>query len=138
MLRSISERNQFVGFVIAGGIAAVVNFLSRIAFNQVLGYATSIVLAYLVGMLTAFIINRHAVFAPSGKAVGVEAAWFTLVNGLAVVQTLAVSLLLANIVFPAFGIVSYRKAVAHAIGIAVPVVTSYFGHRNWTFGKKAG
>ena len=138
MLRSISERNRFVGFVIAGGIAAVVNFLSRIIFNQVLGYATSIVLAYLVGMLTAFIINRHAVFAPSGKAVSVEAVWFTIVNALAVVQTLAVSLLLADFVFPGLGVATYRKSIAHAIGIAVPVVTSYFGHRHWTFGKKAG
>jgi putative flippase GtrA len=136
MLRSISERNQFAGFVVAGGIAAVANFLSRIAFNVVLGYATSIILAYLVGMVTAFLLNRSAVFAPSGKAMSVEALWFTLVNLLAVAQTLIISLLLANAVFPELGIVTYPKALAHAIGIAVPVVTSYFGHRYWTFGRR--
>jgi len=137
MLRSIAARNQFAGFLVAGGIAALVNFLSRIAFNVFLGYATSIVLAYLVGMVTAFLLNRHAVFAPSGKAMSVEAVWFTLVNVLAVAQTLVISLLLANVVFPELGIVTYHKALAHAIGIAVPVVTSYFGHRYWTFGKRA-
>jgi putative flippase GtrA len=101
------------------------------------GYATSIVLAYLVGMVTAFILNRHGVFAPSGKTIRVEAIWFTLVNILAVAQTLIISLVLADVIFPEIGIVTFRKAIAHAIGIAVPVVTSYFGHRYWTFGTRA-
>ena len=136
MLRSLSARSQFAGFLLAGGIAAAVNFLSRILFNQVLGYATSIVLAYLVGMVTAFLLNRHAVFAPSGKSVKVEAFWFSVVNVLAVLQTLVISLLLANWGLPALGIDAFRKEIAHAIGIAVPAVTSYFGHRYWTFGRK--
>ena len=137
MLRSISAKNQFAGFLIAGGIAAVVNFLSRIAFNVFFGYAISIVLAYLVGMVTAFLLNRHGVFASSGKSVHVEVAWFTLVNFLAVLQTLGISLLLANVIFPKLGLVAFRKEVAHAIGIVVPVVTSYFGHRHWTFGSRS-
>lgn len=136
MLRRISVRNQFVGFIVAGGIAAIVNFLSRIVFNLFFGYAVSIILAYLVGMVTAFLLNRHAVFAPSGKSMGVEAIWFTVVNLLAVTQTLIISLLLANVVFPEFGLETYPREIAHAIGIAVPVVTSYFGHRYWTFGKR--
>jgi putative flippase GtrA len=136
MLRNLSARNQFAGFLVAGGLAALVNFLSRIGFNQLFGYATSIVLAYLVGMVTAFLLTRRHVFAPSGKSVRVEAAWFTLVNVLAVAQTLAISLLLADLVFPELGIVTYRKALAHAVGIAVPAVTSYFGHRYWTFGRR--
>ena len=137
MLRSISAKNQFAGFLIAGGIAAVANFLSRIAFNLFFGYAISIVLAYLVGMVTAFLLNRHGVFAPSGKSVHVEVAWFTLVNFLAVVQTLIISLLLANVIFQNLGIVHFRKEIAHAIGIIVPVVTSYCGHRYWTFGSRS-
>lgn len=136
MLRSLSARSQFAGFLLAGGIAAAVNFLSRILFNQVLGYATSIVLAYLVGMVTAFLLNRHGVFAPSGKSVGEEAFWFTLVNVLAVLQTLVISLLLADWAMPLLGVEAFRKEIAHAIGIAVPVVTSYFGHRYWTFGRR--
>ena len=137
MLRSLSARNQFAGFVVAGGIAAIVNFLSRILLNLVFGYATSIILAYIAGMVTAFLLNRHAVFSPSGKSMGVEAVWFTLVNVLAVTQTLIISLLLANIVFPDLGIEAYSREIAHAIGIVVPVITSYFGHRYWTFGKRA-
>jgi putative flippase GtrA len=137
MLRSISARSQFAGFLVAGGIAAVANFLSRIAFNFVLGYATSIVLAYMVGMATAFVLNRRSVFAPSGKPLRTEALWFTLVNLLAVAQTLLISLLLADVALPAIGFTEHRREVAHAIGIVVPVVTSYVGHRHLTFGRRA-
>ena len=136
MLRSLSSRSQFAGFLVAGGIAAAVNFASRIVFNLFLGYATSIVLAYIAGMFTAFLLNRHGVFAPSGKAVGVEAAWFIFVNVLAVLQTLFVSLLLADFLLPWLGVEVFRKEIAHAVGIAVPAVTSYFGHRYWTFGAR--
>jgi putative flippase GtrA len=136
MLRSLAARNQFAGFLLAGGIAAAVNFLGRILFNQFLGYVASIILAYLVGMVTAFLLNRHAVFAPSGKSVGSEALWFTVVNMLAVLQTLVISLLLADWALPLLGVESFRKEIAHAIGIAVPALTSYFGHRYWTFGRE--
>jgi hypothetical protein len=54
-------------------------------------------------MVTAFLLNRHGVFAPSGKSMKVEAIWFTLVNVLAVAQTLIISLVLADVVFPELG-----------------------------------
>ena len=57
-------------------------------------------------------------------------------NLLAVAQTLVISLVLADVVFPKLDIVAFRKEIAHAIGIAVPVVTSYFGHKYWTFGAR--
>ena len=137
MLHKIAQRSQFAGFVVAGGIAAGANFLSRIALNQFLGYTASIVLAYVVGMVTAFLLNRHAVFAASGKSMRAEALWFTVVNVLAVAQTLVISLLLADFFLPQLGVAAFRKEIAHAIGIIVPVVTSYFGHRHLTFGKRA-
>ena len=135
MLRRLAARSQFAGFLAAGGIAAAVNFLSRIAFNQYLGYATSIVLAYVTGMATAYLLNRHAVFAPSGKSWRVEVLWFTVVNILAAAQTLVVSVLLADYVLPALGVEAFRHGIAHAVGIVVPAVTSYHGHRRWTFGR---
>ena len=44
-------RRQFLLFLVAGGIAAVVNFLSRIGLGIVLPYAVSIVIAYAGGSL---------------------------------------------------------------------------------------
>ena len=52
---------------------------------------------------------------------------------LAVLQTLVVSLVLARWLLPALGVTQHAEAIAHAVGVAVPVVTSYFGHKLATF-----
>ena len=56
-----------------------------------------------------------------------------LVNLVAILQTWGISLLLAYHVLPAMGIRMYAPEIAHAIGIVVPVFTSYLGHKYWTF-----
>jgi putative flippase GtrA len=124
---------RFFRFVLAGGTAAVANYGSRFAFSVFLPYPVAIVLAYLVGMLTAFVLNRAFVFHEATNSFANQALWFALVNLAAVVQTLAISLILAWWVLPALGITAHSEAIAHAVGVAVPVVTSYLGHRRLTF-----
>jgi DNA-binding transcriptional MocR family regulator len=55
----------------------------------------------------------------------------------AVAQTLAISLALAWWLLPALGVERHVEAIAHAVGVAVPVVTSYLGHRRFTFRSAA-
>lgn len=124
---------QFLLFLLAGGIAALANFGSRIAFSLVLPYVTAIVLAYLVGMATAFALNRAFVFTEASNPVAQQAWRFALVNLAAVAQTLAISLLLARWLLPALGIVQHAETLAHAVGVVVPVFTSYLGHRHFSF-----
>lgn len=124
---------QFVRFLAAGGIAALANFGSRIAFSLVLPYPAAIVLAYLVGMTTAFVLNRAFVFTGARNPVGQQAWRFVLVNLAAVAQTLAISLLLARWALPALGVAQHAETIAHAVGVLVPVFTSYLGHRHWSF-----
>jgi putative flippase GtrA len=38
-----------------------------------------------------------------------------------------------NWLLPLLGIVVFRDLLAHAIGVAVPVVSSYFGHKYISF-----
>ena len=124
---------QFLRFLMAGGIAAAANYGSRFLFSLWLGYGTAIVLAYLVGMVVAFVLMRQHVFDAQKSALGRQIMKFVGVNVLAVLQTLAISLVLARWVLPRLGIVEHAEAVAHLIGVLVPVVTSYFGHRMLTF-----
>ena len=124
---------RFVLFLLAGGIAAAANYGSRFGFSLWFSYPTAIVLAYLVGMAVAFVLMRQYVFDGRGKEVGPQAVKFAVVNMLAVLQTLVVSLVLARWLLPALGMTEHVEAVAHAFGVAVPVVTSYFGHRFATF-----
>ncbi len=126
---------EFVAFVAAGGSAALVNWLSRIAFSAFTSLEMAVALAYLVGMTTAFILNRVFVFGRSGRTIANEYSRFALVNVIALVQVFAITLALGRWFFPAIGFDWHPHEVAHAVGVAAPIVTSYFGHRYFTFSK---
>jgi len=131
-----AERNRFVLFVLAGGTAALVNILSRIALNWLMPYEVAIIVAYLCGMTTAYLLNRYFVFAASGRGVASEYTRFALVNLAAVAQVWIVSVGLARLAFPAIGFTWHAETVAHVIGVAIPVFTSYLGHKHFSFAAK--
>ncbi len=76
---------------------------------------------------------RVFVFDGIGKPVASQVGWYVIVNLFALLQTLAISVVLARWVLPSIGIVNGGEALAHLVGVLVPVVTSYFGHKLLTF-----
>ena len=126
-------RSRFLRFLLVGGFAAVVNIGSRILLSHWLPYPVAICAAFVVALSTAFVLNRSFVFAQGADAVHVQAMWFTLVNLAALAQTLVVSLLLARYLLPMAGIVRGAETIAHAVGVAVPIFTSYLGHKRLSF-----
>jgi len=136
----IFRSKQFVKFVLTGGLAALVNFVSRIILNLVLNFSISVVLAYCIGMCIAFILNKLFVFEEADNRMGRQAAMFVFVNVLAVLQMYIISVALAEWLFPYWNFTWYPHEVAHFIGISVPAITSFIGHKYLTFrpGQKAG
>ena len=126
---------QFLGFVIAGGIAAVANFGSRSVLSLWLPYVVAITIAYGIGMAVAFVLNRLFVFRDADNALAQQGLWFVLVNLAAVAQTILISLLFARWLFPAMNMQFHPETIAHGIGVIVPVFTSFIGHRTLTFRK---
>lgn len=126
---------QFVRFVLAGGIAAAANYGSRFLFSAWMPYPAAITCAYLVGMTVAFLLMRQYVFSAAGQPLLPQVVKFAIVNALALLQTLVVSLVLARWVLPAMGVQSHVEAIAHLVGVIVPVFTSFVGHRQATFRK---
>lgn len=127
------KSRQFLKFLVAGGVAAVVNFGSRIMLSHWMHYIPAIVIAYLIGMVTAFVLNRLFVFDGAVNSLRNQVGWFTLINLVAVIQTLVISLVLADYVFPVMGVVTHAETIAHGIGVMVPVLTSYLGHKHFSF-----
>lgn len=127
------KQRTFLLFLLTGGFAAAVNWTSRIAYNLWMPYSYAIVLAYLTGMVTAFVLAKKFVFTTSTQSTGRSALIFTLVNIAAILQTWAVSMVLAYFVLPALGLINHTKEIAHLFGVAVPVITSYIGHKRFTF-----
>ena len=124
---------QFARFLAAGGLAAAANILSRIVFSRWVTLPVAVVLAYLVGMAVAFVLMRSYVFPPGQTEVRRQIVVFALVNIAAVLQTLVVTLLLADIVLPWLGVRSHVDLIAHVVGVCVPIVTSFIGHKRWSF-----
>jgi putative flippase GtrA len=128
-----SESRRFVAFVVAGGIAAFANIISRIALSSILSYEVSIVLAYLVGMTTAFMLAKNYVFEKSGRPISSEYVRFSLVNVAALAQVWSVSMALVHLVFPYLAFSWHAETVAHVIGVLSPIATSYYGHKRFSF-----
>jgi len=124
---------EFLKFLVAGGIAAAANVLSRILFSRFMGLEAAVILAYCVGMLVAFVLMRSQVFPRSGSRLSHQVAKFVAVNLAAVLQTLVITLLLARWALPALGVRHFVEEIAHIVGVCVPVVTSYFGHKHFSF-----
>lgn len=124
---------QFSYFLMSGGVAAGLNWGSRFLFSEFVRFEVAVVLAFLVGLLSGFILMRVFVFDGIGKPVASQVGWYVIVNLFALLQTLAISVVLARWVLPSIGIVNGGEALAHLVGVLVPVVTSYFGHKLLTF-----
>ncbi len=132
MIRQFMSR-QFLFFLLTGGTAAVVNFGSRILYSTWLDFSSAVIIAYVTGMITAFVLAKLFVFKESNQSVHRSAMFFILVNIVAVAQTWAISMVLAYYFFPWLGVTSLVQEISHAIGVALPVFTSYIGHKRWSF-----
>jgi putative flippase GtrA len=125
--------HQFLLFLLTGGTAAAVNFGSRILYSVWLPFSYAVILAYLTGMVTAFVLAKLFVFKASQQSMQRSAVFFVIVNLVAIAQTWAISMLLLYVIFPAWGFSFYAAESAHAVGVVVPVFTSYLGHKRWSF-----
>ncbi|MGA5482589.1 GtrA family protein [Pseudomonas siliginis] len=127
------KSKQFLMFLLTGGAAAAVNFLSRILYSVWLGFTYAIILAYLTGMITAFLLAKKFVFKNSQQKIGTSIVMFTVVNGVAIIQTLAISTGLYYYILPNVGLTIFSAEISHGIGVVIPVFTSYLGHKYWSF-----
>ncbi len=132
MIQAFRSR-EFVMFLLTGGIAAAVNIGSRMIYNLWVSYSIAIIMAYVTGMITAFILARMFVFKDSQQPIHHSAFFFVVINMLAVLQTWLVSVGLAYYLLPWIGIEKFRLDIAHVIGVAVPVFSSYIGHKRFSF-----
>ena len=126
---------QFNLFLIAGGIAALINFSSRIILNFWLNFSLSIIFAYIIGMVTFYLLAKTFVFKGSNQSYAKSIFYFVCVNILAVSQTWLISIGLANYFFPEIGLLKFQKRLPMALEFWFLSSTSYFGHKYFSFSK---
>lgn len=98
-----------------------------------MAFEFAIILAFFVGLATGFVMMRFYVFDAGDKPVVPQVSIYLVINALALAQTLIVSVVLARLALPALGFALHTEAIAHLVGVSVPIFTSYFGHRYFTF-----
>lgn len=125
--------SRFLLFLLAGATAAAVNIVARLLLSYVVSFEVAVVLAFPIALTVGFFLNRHYVFDADSGALAGQYVRFLTVNLVALAQVWVVSVGLASWVFPAIGFDFHRELVAHAIGVASPIFTSYFLHKFFTF-----
>ena len=128
------KKKQFLLFIISGGIAAFTNIFCRSILSNFFGFKISIIYAYFIGMIIAYILSRRFVFM-SKHSLNKSFFAFTVINIIAIAQTYFISIWFKEIILPFFGIKILKEFISHSIGVAFPVFTSYFGHKYISFGK---
>ena len=119
-----------------GGAGAMVNFFSRIIYNQWMSFSVAIVLAYLTGMVTAFVLARWLVFRQGRQSLTRSAILFSAVNAIAILQTWLISMGMVLYWLPYLGVTRFEAEIGHAVGIVMPVFVSYLGHKYFTFRER--
>jgi putative flippase GtrA len=122
-----------VRFLALGGVAAGVNLVARWALQPWFGFEAAVAVAYIVGMIVAYTLFRIFVFGASGRSIASEAWRFTLVNLVSMSLVWLISVGLARYAFPAIGFTWFADDIAHFIGVLSPALTSWIGHKRYTF-----
>jgi len=128
-------RWQFLKFLVAAGLSVPVNLGSRVLLSRIMPYEAAVVVSHLCGMLAAFLLTRSFVFERSGRRVSNELARFTIVNVVSIIVTWVVAVGLLRLVFPRVGFDTHPELVAHIAGLSLASLTSFYGHRRYSFGQ---
>ena len=125
MTRRPRQLGTFLGFVIAGGTATVVNYgVFLVLYWAGMLYLVASAIGYVSGIALSFAINRVLVFRSSGNT-RTEALRYTLAYGVA----LMAQLLLLE-VFVRAGL---DPVVANAIALIIVVIGNFFVIRRFVF-----
>ncbi|WP_109314943.1 GtrA family protein [Pseudovibrio ascidiaceicola] len=129
-----SEFRQIVRFLFAGGFAAFVNWLLRIALSVFMPFWLAVLLAYFIGMSVGYTLYKHFVFVGAQKPESVkrQILIFLGVNLFSAFIVLALSVGLNAMLMTTLPLF-IAQALAHGVAIAVGAVTNYLGHKVITF-----
>lgn len=125
---------KFSTFIVVGAVAAAVNFVSRIILNLWFSFEYSVVISYFLGLITCYVLSRKFVFFETDSSIISSSIRFVFVNIVAIIQTYYVSIYL-HLLLDKYTDWNYSREIAHFCGICVPVITSYYGHKYFSFRK---
>lgn len=130
---SLYASRQFGWFLLAGGFAALANWLSRFLFNLFMSYAAAVAVAYALGMAVAFALNKRYVFPYSRRPLAAEMSFFVLFNVAAFPVVWGIAYFLGERLLPGVLPRQFALAVGHGCAVALPALVNFVLHKSITF-----
>ena len=130
---SKTNLKQIIKFIISGGSAALANVVSRIVFSIFFSYEISILLAFFVGLITAFVLMRKYVFVIKKSSLLRQITRFVFVNLLSLTLTYLITFTLKYLIGFILNSIEIIELLAHLGGVSFPVMSSFFAHKYFTF-----
>ena len=134
-IKDKSTNKEFILFILTGGLSAIINLSSRIIISNFLGFEISVLISYLIGMITAYYLAKKYVFLNSKKSYKKSLPIFALVNFVAVLQTFFISKYIRIWLMNIFNNLMIIDFISHLCGVIFPIFSSFFGHKYITFGN---
>jgi putative flippase GtrA len=135
LARRIPSR-QVYRFLVAGGAASLVNWLSRFAFSLFVPFETAVIMASAVGMTVGFLAYSTWVFPGSPLSRQTQVSRFLAVNLMGAAIVFAVSVpLVSNLSDKGVPVYAY-EGLAHGVGIACAGLFNFVGHRLFSFAHR--
>lgn len=126
---------QFLLFLIVGTSAAALNWITRLALSAWVSFPVAVLLAYVVGMATAFELNRRFVFPSSPRPMLKQAKVFISVN-LAFLPVVWEASILLKDLLDKTGVVKFSEGIAHGLALTIPVFITFLIYKFIAFGSK--
>ena len=131
-MQAVLSLPQPVRFLLAGGLAAGVNWTLRFPFSAVMNFLPAVILATFFGMIVGYVTYRLLVFPRSSRPLLHQMRDFVVVNISSLVVVATVATLFRSVLL-LFGTPIGVEPVAHALGIGTGAIFNYLGHSAVTF-----
>lgn len=125
--------DERIRFLLAGGSAALLNWIVRFPLSMLMPYAAAVTAATGIGMVAGFILYRSLVFRGSTRPLWLQIRDFIGVNIVAGIVTILSAVALSNAPWWPEAYQHLVPGGAHLTGIAIGAVVNFFGHKLFTF-----
>lgn len=123
-------------FLIAGTLAALVNWLVRFPLELAMSFAVAVLAAMVIGMIAGFLLYDLWVFPGSPRPLMGKIRDFVAVNLVTQGMMFVVSLVAREVLLIMALSTTLAGATAHLFGIGCGAIVSFLGHRAITFGAR--
>jgi len=127
---------QFLLFLTAGGLSAILHWLARVCLSVWLPFAWAVLIAYVVAIGIGFLLNSFFVFPKSEKARHTQIRDFVLVN-LSFLPLVWWASIQVNNWLKTHVMLSHTEELAHAIAIPLPMFATFLIYKFVAFKERS-